>query len=64
MKSECRSPIFMFGVQVPRNCQEAFILDKKNGNTKWQDSEKQELEQLNEYKTFMDKGTGYRPGKE
>ena len=64
MKSERRSPIFMFGVQVPRNHPEALMLDEKNGNTKWQDSEKKELDQLNEYKTFIDKGIGYRPGKE
>ena len=40
------------------------MLDDKNGDTKWQDAEKKELTQLDDYKTFIDKGTGYRPGNE
>jgi hypothetical protein len=58
LKSIRRAPIYSFGVQVPRNSNEARMLDKKNGNTKWQDAEKKELEQLYEYKTFEDKGKG------
>ena len=48
----------MFGYQVPRDKWEARKLDKLNGNTKWQDAEKKELEQLNDYSTFRD--TGHR----
>ena len=63
-KSERRAPIYMFGVQVPRNHNEAMQLDEKNGNTKWADAEKKELDQLFEYKTFIDKGVNYKPGME
>ena len=43
-------------LQVPRNSAEARCLDEKNGNTKRQDAEKKELDQLMEYKTFIDYG--------
>jgi hypothetical protein len=56
LKSLRRTPIYMFGVQVPRTSHEARLLDEKNGNTKWQDAEKVELEQLYHYKTFDDLG--------
>jgi len=52
-----RSPIYMFGVQVPRNHKEAMELDQKNGNTKWADAEKLEIEQLQSYETFEDNGS-------
>ena len=61
LKSIRRAPIYQFGVQVPRNSNEARILDKKNGNTKWQDAEKAELESLYGYKTFNDLGKGAKP---
>jgi len=51
----------MFGVQVPRTSHEARLLDAKNGNTKWQDAEKKELVQLDDYKTFKDLGRNARP---
>ena len=55
-------PLFMYGFQVPRNHQQALELDLANGNTRWQDSEKVELRQIDDYETFDDKGRGYRPG--
>ena len=64
LKGERRAPIFMFGVQVPRSHKEAVELDKKNGNTKWKDAEQKELEQLDDYKTWHDKGNGYVPPSE
>jgi hypothetical protein len=33
-------------------------LDKANGNTKWQDAEATEKNQLMEYNTFIDRGFG------
>ena len=51
-------PLFKFGVQVPRNAQEALDLDTKNGNTKWQDSIDLEFKGINEYKTFRLLGLG------
>ena len=58
LKSIRRAPIYMFGVQVPRSSHEARLLDAKNGNTKWQDAEKQELVQLDDYNTFKNLGKG------
>ena len=55
-------PIYMYGFQVPRNHEQAMELDRQNGNTKWRDSEIVELSQIQEYKTFIDKGYGYIPG--
>ncbi len=45
-------PKFKFGVQVPYGVKQALALDKKNGNTKWQDAIKTELSQLDEFKVF------------
>ena len=58
LKSICREPISMFGVQVPRTSHETRLLDARNGKTKWQIAEKCELDQLNEYCTFEDKEKG------
>ena len=50
------SPVYMYGHQVPRNHQQALEIDRANGNTMWQQSEKMERDQLKEYNTFIDKG--------
>lgn len=55
-------PVYMYGFLVPRNHQQAVEIDRENSNTKWQDSEKLELSQLQEYETFVNKGRGYNPG--
>jgi len=55
-------PIYMYGILVPRNYEQALELDAENGNTKWQDCTSLELDQIDEYETFIDKGKGYRPG--
>ena len=39
-------------------------IDHKNGNTLWRDSELTELSQIDEYKSFLDMGAGYKPGPE
>ena len=51
-----KGPIFQFGIQVPRNVKEAYELDKKNGNNNWADAMKAEIDSLNEFNTFKDKG--------
>ena len=56
LRSYKTSPKYMFGFQVPRNYAEALILDQRNGNTRWQDCTKLELQQLQEYNTFRDLG--------
>ena len=64
MKAQRRAPIWKFGVQVPRNHEEAEFLDGQNKNTLWADSSDLEIQQLWDYKTFIDKGKGYIPGPE
>ena len=51
-------PRYQYGFQVPRNHQEAVMIDEREGNRKWQDSEDLELKQLFEYETFKDLGKG------
>jgi len=55
-------PIYMYGFQVPRNHAEALELDCVNGNTMWIDAKATELSQIDEYKSFIDKGVGFNPG--
>ena len=56
LKSNRTRPVYKYGIQVPRNHNEAVKIDEKNGNTLWQDAEKLETEQLFEYATFEDQG--------
>eukprot|EP00986_Skeletonema_menzelii_P007778 scaffold3101_cov93-Skeletonema_menzelii.AAC.1 len=56
LKSYRDTPIYMFGVKVPRNHDQAVQFDDENGNTLWQDAEKKEIDQLFEYKVFDDRG--------
>ena len=51
-------PRYQCGFQVPRNHQEAVMIDKREGNRKWQDSKDLELKQLFEYERFKDLGKG------
>jgi len=53
--------IYKYGYQVPRSPKEAIEFDKKNGNTKWQDSMALKLLHLNEYNTFKDLGKNAPP---
>lgn len=55
-------PVYMYGFLVPRNHDQAMEIDARNGNTKWRDAERIELDQLHEYETFVDKGRGHNPG--
>ena len=58
LKSIRRAIRYKYGYQIPRTAKEAYELDKKNGNTFWQDAIALELLQLHEYKTFLDMGMG------
>ena len=48
--------VFKYGVQVPRNHTQALEIDALNGNSFWQDAERTELNQIDEYETFSDLG--------
>jgi len=62
--SICHSLIYKYGYQVLCTPKEAIKLDKKNGNTKWQDSMELEILHLDQYQTFSDlcKGAKAPPG--
>ena len=65
MASKRNAPIYKFGIQVPRNENEARQLDEKNGNQMWKEAENTEIGQLNDYKSFHSIGKkplprGYR----
>ena len=49
-------PKYKFGIQIPRNHEEAMMIDAKNGDTLWKDSENLELKQLFDYNSFQDLG--------
>ena len=51
--------MYVFGVLVPRNWQQAKELDKANSNTRWLDAEKLELQQIDDYNTFKDLGDDF-----
>ena len=61
LKSYHTMILYKYGFKVPWNHDQAVVIDKENGNTRWQDSEKLEMAQLASYKCFIDKGIGYRP---
>ena len=41
---------------IPNNYQEALQLDEQNGNSKWYDATKLEMDQINQSKIFQDHG--------
>ena len=59
LKSFRTKPIYMFGVQVPRNYAQARELDAANGNDLWQKAVDIEMTQIDDYDTFIDKGTNF-----
>jgi Reverse transcriptase (RNA-dependent DNA polymerase) len=60
-KENRRDPFWKFGVLVPRTRAPAVEINKKNGNTHWQDALVTEMKQLLEYNTFVNKGKGGTP---
>ena len=45
-----------FGITIPRNFEEAVSLDKRNGNTLWQDATKKEMKNVEIAFDFLDDG--------
>ena len=56
LRSFRTAPKFKYGFEIPKDYDHAVFLDNRNGNTKWQDANALEFEQLNDYDTFEDKG--------
>jgi hypothetical protein len=61
LRSYRTTPKFKYGFEIPRDYNHAMELDKRNGNTKWADATKLEMDQLHEYNTFEDKGYKVTP---
>ena len=51
-----RSATYQFGYLIPRDYKHALELDKMNGNSRWYDATKMELDQINRYQVFIDHG--------
>ena len=51
-----RSAVYQFGFLIPKDYKQALQLDEQNGNSKWYDATKLEMDQINEYKVFQDPG--------
>ena len=46
----------MIGFLIPKDYKQALQLDEQNGNSKWYDATKLEMDQINESKVFQDHG--------
>jgi hypothetical protein len=56
LKSFHTAPKYKYGYEIPRTYEQAKRIDQKNGNTLWGDATVLELNQIDEYVTFIDKG--------
>ncbi len=56
MRHHKLKPKFKYGIEVPRDYQDAVRIDKKNGNTLWQDATALEMEHMKTYNVFEDHG--------
>jgi hypothetical protein len=56
LRSYNMAPHCKYGFEVPRTFEQALRLDKRNGNTLWEDAATFELTQIDDYDTFIDKG--------
>jgi hypothetical protein len=48
---------YKYGFQVPRYYEDAVHIDRFNGNTKWKEAVRLELDSVNSYNVFIDKGS-------
>jgi hypothetical protein len=56
LKSFNTAPKYKYGFEIPRTYKQAKCFVQRNGNTLWGDATILELNQINEYVTFIDKG--------
>jgi hypothetical protein len=61
LRSYNMTPRYKYGFEGPRTYEQALKLDKRNGNTLWEDAATLELTQIDDYDTFIDKPpAGYK----
>jgi hypothetical protein len=58
LKSYRRARKYMYVYPIPTTYQEALEFDRQNGNTKWDNCTQLEMDQLDDYSTFVDNGKG------
>ena len=46
--------MYQFGYLIPRHYKHALEMDKINGNSRWYDATKMELDQIKKYQVFID----------
>ena len=51
-----RSSTYQFGYLIPRDYKHVLELAKLNGNSRWYDATKMEMDQINEHEAFKDHG--------
>ena len=51
-----RSAVYQLGFLITKDYKQALQLDEQNGNSKWYDATKLEMDQIHEYKVFQDHG--------
>ena len=57
LRSFRSTPKYKYGVEIPKDYVDAMRLDKLNGNTKWADATKLEMDQVvDQYQCFVDVG--------
>jgi hypothetical protein len=61
LRSFRTTPRYMYGIKIPRDFEHAVQLDLQNGNTLWQECTELKMQQLHQYRTFKDIGTGTAP---
>jgi hypothetical protein len=49
-------PRFKYGIEIPRDYKHALDMDRRDGQTKWATATALEMEQLDDYDAFVDKG--------
>ena len=54
---------YKYGVKIPQNVKEALEFDKENGNNKWEESKKLEIQSLNHLECFEFQPKDYSPAK-
>ena len=57
-------PRYKYGVKIPQNVKEALEFDKENGNNKWAEAMKLEIQSLNNLECFEFQPKDYSPAKE
>lgn len=62
VKARVKRVTHKYGVEIPRTVQEAYALDKKNGNTLWRDALTKEMSNLRVAFDILDRGVNPPPG--